>query len=425
MRLLWLNAFVALFLSQSVFANTQQAKGHLLAVGGSLTASNAEIYQRFIALAGGAERARIGILPAASGKPAKYSDWFKDDLVRYGLKPEQIEIIPIAVKDEKKTEADESKWIANAQDKTLAEKVKGYTGIWFLGGDQMRITQALLANGEPTPVLKAMHQAYQQGAVIGGTSAGAAMMSDVMIASGDSMGALTQGFTSNYENMNEQESGPVFATQGLGFFQQGVIDQHFDRKARLGRLIVVNQQFKVKYPLGFGIDENSGFVYSAAKNSIEAVGYGGITVVDLRESSHKTLGTQPNRYSAWQKIRISFLQGGDKLILDSMEFKVNEKKYDTVGYEYMEVPNPYNNGIFSRNPNYKDLITYDLVDNKLANEVTSLSFAPDGTGFEARFYQDKLTTGWWNYIDGLRDNYSAVNVLLDITPIKVSVERMQ
>jgi len=155
------------------------------------------------------------------------------------------------------------------------------------------------------------------------------------------------------------------------------------------------------------------------------VGYGGITVVDLRESSHKTLGTEPNRYSAWQKIRISFLQGGDQLMLDSMEFKVNEKKYDTVGYEYMEVPNPYNNGIFSRNPNYKDLITYDLVDNKLANEVTSLSFAPDGTGFEARFYQDKLTTGWWNYIDGLRDNYSAVNVLLDITPIKVSVERMQ
>lgn len=396
------------------------AQGHLFAVGGSLTSSNADVYNRFIELAGGSENARIGILPAASGKPVKYSNWFKEDLVRYGLNESQIELIPIAVKDEKKTEADESTWINNASDTELAETVEGYTGIWFLGGDQTRITQALLPGGEQSAVLKAMFKAYEDGAVIGGTSAGAAMMSDVMIASGDSMGALTQGFTDTYENMDEQESGAVYATDGLNFFKGGVVDQHFDRKSRLGRLIVVNQQFKDQYPLGFGIDENSGFIFSAATNSIEAIGYGGVTIVDLRESSHDKVG----EYSSWKNIRLSFLQGGDQYSLTDGTFTINDKKYDTVGYEYINVPNPYHNGLFTRNPNYKDLITYDLVDNKSADEAFSVSFGPNGVGFETRFHQDEKTTGWWNYLDGLRDNYSAVNVLMDITPVRVTVDKL-
>ena len=296
--------------------------------------------------------------------------------------------------------------------------MENYTGIWFLGGDQTRITQALIPEGKESLVYKALHKAYDNGAVIAGTSAGAAMMSDVMIASGDSMGALTQGFTDTYESMDEQESGAVYATQGMNFFDKGVIDQHFDRKARLGRLIVVNEEFKQKYPMGFGIDENSGMVYSEKSNTIEAIGYGAVTVVDLRESTHSNVGD----YQSWKNIRISVLQGGDQLDLNSFEFKANDKKYDTVGYEYMNVPNPFNNGIFTRNPNYKDFITYDLVDNEASQEAVSLSFNEDGIGFRARFHQDEKSTGWWNYLDGLRDNYSAFNVLLDIEPVTVSVE---
>ena len=399
-----------------VLADNQDSNGKLLAVGGALTASNAEVYKKFIELAGG-DKARIGILPAASGKPTKYSNWFRDDLVRYGLDASQIEIIPIAVKDESKTDINEAAWITNASSPSLAKTVTGYTGFWFLGGDQTLITQALMPEGEESLVLAAIRKAYQQGAVVAGTSAGAAMMSEIMIASGDSMGALIQGFTDEYGSMEEQESGAVYATEGLGFFNEGVIDQHFDRKARLGRLVVVNDHFKDRAPLGFGIDENSAMVYDAKTRTIEAVGYGGVTVVDMRESTTESLYGFPK----FTGIRLSFLQSGDKYNLSTDEFAVNEKKYDTVGYEYIEVEEPTHSGVFARNPNYKDLITYDLVDNKLASEVFSYTLNRDGFGYITRFYQDDKTTGWWNYLDGLRDNYSAIRVLMDIAPAEILV----
>jgi cyanophycinase len=399
-----------------LFANEQTGSGKLLAVGGSLTASNAEVYKKFIELSGG-KNARIGIVPAASGKPTKYSEWFRDDLVRYGLNASQIEIIPIAVKDESKTEVNEAAWITNAYTPSLARTAEKYTGFWFLGGDQTRITQALMPNGEVSPVLAAIRKAYHNGAVVAGTSAGAAMMSEVMIASGDSMGALVQGFTEEYGSMDEQESGAVYATEGLGFFTEGVIDQHFDRKGRLGRLIVVNDHYKETAPLGFGIDENSAMVYDAKTRTIEAVGYGGVTVVDMRESTTESLYGFPK----FTGIRISFLQGGDQYNLATDEFKVNEKKYDTVGYEYIDVEEPTHSGVFARNPNYKDLITYDLVDNKSADEVFSYTLNRDGFGYITRFYQDEKTTGWWNYLDGLRDNYSAIRVLMDIAPAEILV----
>jgi len=409
-------------LSTQGLADESGPQGSLLAVGGALESSNTEVYEAFIELAGGEDKANIGILPAASGKPSKYARLFEEDLIRYGLSGDQVELIPIAVKDDSSTnDLDESTWIGNASDEALAETVAGYTGIWFVGGDQTRITKALLPNGERTPVLNALHSLYNNGGVIGGTSAGAAMMSDVMIASGDSLGALLNGFTEEYGSMDEQESGPVHASSGLGFFSGGVIDQHFDRKARLGRLIAVNHHYRNDYPLGFGIDENSAMIYWASNDTIEAIGYGGVTVVDVRDMNAQTVQGLPH----WTGIRLSFLQGGDRYQLSSDTFTINEKKYDTVGYEYINVPNPMNTGVFSRNPNYKDLISYDLVDNKAATEVVSYDFNADGRGFKVRFYQDDQTTGWWNYLDGLKDNYSAVRVLMDITPVEVTVSELE
>ena len=131
--------FIVCLLHQGVAAQ-ENNNGSLVAVGGALKRSNAAVYQKFIELAGGKTGAKIGILPAASGKPSKYAELFKQDLVYYGVTETNIEIIPIAVKDDKTTDTlDESTWLKNADDPDVSEAIKGYSGIWMTGGDQFSI----------------------------------------------------------------------------------------------------------------------------------------------------------------------------------------------------------------------------------------------------------------------------------------------
>ncbi|MFP3471269.1 hypothetical protein R0J90_14605, partial [Micrococcus sp. SIMBA_144] len=97
--------------------------------------------------------------------------------------PEQIDILPISNHDFKGTEEDESEWTDNKNHPAIAGRILDYDGIWFVGGDQTDITDALL-NGDGTKslALENIWEIYRNGAVLGGTSAGAAIMSDVMIA---------------------------------------------------------------------------------------------------------------------------------------------------------------------------------------------------------------------------------------------------
>jgi len=118
----------------------------------------------------------------------------------------------------------------------------------------------------------AIHRRYAEGIVVGGTSAGAAMMPDVMIIEGDS---------ETNPRMEIVEMGP-----GMGFLPGVVIDQHFLQRGRLGRLLsAVTQQPVV---LGFGIDENTAVVVN--NNQFEVVGEGAVTVVDVAEITHTNLG---------------------------------------------------------------------------------------------------------------------------------------
>lgn len=145
-------SIVAFALAETVYgvAWAGDIQGKLVIVGGGLRANNVDVYGRFIELAGGKEAARIGIVPAASSKPVKNGDKLKSTLVEFGVPAEQIEVIPVAIENDKTTEdVDESTWIENAKDSKLAEKVKGLTGVWFIGGDQTRITKALINEAQP------------------------------------------------------------------------------------------------------------------------------------------------------------------------------------------------------------------------------------------------------------------------------------
>ncbi|GAB2914905.1 cyanophycinase [Rheinheimera gaetbuli] len=400
---------------------TPAATGSLLMVGGALSSSNAEVYQRFIALAGGTSVAKVAVIPAASGQPVKYFNQFRDDMLRYGLTPEQVSLLPVAVADDKSTsEQDESHWRLNAQEQVLADQLDSYTAVWFLGGDQLNITGTLLHDGNETPLLQAVHKLYQRGGVIGGTSAGAAIMSKVMIAAGDSWGALTQGLTDSYNGMQDQENGPLMLSRGLGFFRHGIIDQHFDRKARFGRLIVATEQHKTEFPLGFGIDEDAALVYDAKTGEVQAIGNGTVTLVDV---SHAQRISNPNGYHI-ENVRISVLQGGDKYYTPERSFTPNPLKQATVGHEYLNIAKPVVSGVFSRNTRLKDMLTFDLVDNKGTTEVVSYLMQGEGPGFVLRFSQDEQTRGYWQYLDGLKDNGSAYNVKLNVTPGRFSITEL-
>ncbi|WP_372627750.1 cyanophycinase [Arsukibacterium sp.] len=393
-------------------------KGSLVLVGGALAASNADVHQRFIALAGGELQARIAVIPAASGQPAKYFKQFRKDMQRYGLDEDQMTLFPVAVNDDKSTaDVDESQWRRGATDTQLAEHLSQYTAVWFLGGDQLNITATLAPDGQKSVLLEAIWALYQRGGVIGGTSAGAAMMSDVMIAAGDSWGALTEGTTDSYNGMQDQENGPLMLVKGLGFFPHAIIDQHFDRKARFGRLILATELNKAAFPMGFGIDENTALVYTAANHSVQVIGAGAVTAIDV---SNARRVTNPHGFHI-ENVRISVMQGGDQYNFDTQQFVANPLKHATVGHEYLNLADPVVSGVFSRNTRLKDMLTFDLVDNKGSKQVISYLHQGQGTGFTLRFTQDEYTTGYWQYLDGLLDSGSAFGVKLDIIPTEFTI----
>ncbi|MDX1743928.1 MAG: hypothetical protein R3186_10085 [Ruegeria sp.] len=216
--------------------------------------------------------------------------------------------------------------------------------------------------------------------------------------SGDSYSALTVGFADTYGSSAEQDFGPVWLDTGLGIFEHGVIDQHFDRQARYGRLVATTYKHRDTTPLGFGIEENTALVVTG--NTAEVLGSGGVHVIDAR-------GAERGEDGSYANVRVSFFQQGDGWTFGE-GFVNTSEKYDTIGGdEYFQTPDPAVSGVFSRNATLKHFISYDLVDNASASEVVTYLFNPriSGKGFELRFSQDETTKGYWKALDGQADSY--------------------
>ncbi|MDF3126822.1 cyanophycinase [Rheinheimera sp. 1928-s] len=403
--------------SPFLYAKTQPA-GELMIVGGALASSNKAVYQQFIQSAGGADKARIVVIPAASSQPVKYFRQFQQDLALYGVPEQQVQLLPIAVKDDKSTTEDESLWRNNAADPKLAAQVQQATAVWFLGGDQNHLVDTLRAEGKNSPVLDAIWQLYQSGGIVGGTSAGAAIMSETMIASGSSWTALARAVAKPDTQIDEAADEPLQLRRGLGFFPDGVIDQHFDRRARFGRLIVAVAEQNSASAIGYGVDEDSALFYQAKTRQFQALGSGGVTVIDLRQARKVTnpLGFQ------MENIRLSYLQGGDRYDIQHQQFLPHPDKVKTTGAEYGSNPNPVMSGVFSANTRLKDFITFELTDNKAANQAISYLHQGNGLVFGLTFSKDEKTTGYWQYLDGLKDNSSAHQVRLDIVPGRIQID---
>src|SRR3990167_3045942 len=102
MKMPYLLAF-SLSLGSPLLHAESQPQGQLMIVGGALASSNQAVYQQFIQSAGGKEKARVLVIPAASSQPVKYFRQFQQDLVLYGVPEQQVQLLPIAVKNDKTT----------------------------------------------------------------------------------------------------------------------------------------------------------------------------------------------------------------------------------------------------------------------------------------------------------------------------------
>lgn len=223
--------------------NEGDDRGFIIPIGGGEEKElDPVILSRFVDLSGG-NNANIVIIPTASqleDTGSRYEATFK------GLGAAEVSSIPIASRDD-------------CNNPEFAERCENASGIFITGGNQLRLSTILGG----TDVAQTIRRVNARGVPVAGTSAGASIMSEHMMAGGDA-------------DSSPSEGGAVLAP-GLGLTNAAVIDQHFSERNRLGRLlsaIALNP-----FLLGIGIDEDTS-AFIDPHGVFEVVGSGTVTVVD-------------------------------------------------------------------------------------------------------------------------------------------------
>lgn len=236
--------------------------GVLLAIGGAEDKTRERrILTRVVKEAGG-KKGRIAILATASTLSEtgdRYSDLFDD------LGIGEVDVLPVSTRDDAISGGEE-----------LAKRLDLATGLFLTGGGQLRAMVAFSG----TPLAAAIRRRFADGMMVAGTSAGASLLSEHMIAYGDG------GSTPRQRQ--------VQLSKGLGLAPDAIIDQHFRRRDRLGRLLVA-----ISYnsePLGLGVDEDTAAIF-LPDGTLEVLGSGVVTVVDAAgmrfSDSHHALPGRP------------------------------------------------------------------------------------------------------------------------------------
>lgn len=223
-----------------------QVRGYIVPVGGAEEKmGDVAILRRFAALCGG-EASRIAIIPTASALTdtgSRYEELF------HGFGVKEAKTLPIA----SRTDCERREWL------DLLDEVDG---VFLTGGNQLRLSTTIGG----TEVAKALRRRNAEGMHVAGTSAGAAFLSEHMIAFGRE-GASPRAKI-------------VTLAPGLGLTNRVIIDQHFRQRDRLGRLLTALAYNP--FAIGIGLDENTaGFI--APDETLEVVGGGALTIVDPSE----------------------------------------------------------------------------------------------------------------------------------------------
>jgi cyanophycinase len=398
-----------MFLLGSSPAPGQEApRGHLLIAGGGIKGDNDRLYRTFIDLAGGNERARIGILPTASDALLT-SQRVAGILTELGLRPAQVVIFDITP----------SNAAAQTSNPKVVELILGCSGVFMVGGDQLRITRALVGEGgRDTPALAAIRQVFERGGIVAGNSAGAAVLGEPML----SVSALPDrtidyGFDAlDFGKAPVASQRGLFLSQGFGFFRDGLIDQHFDtyrgRLARLSRALI-----ETGIRRGFGVDEDTALLVRP-DGTAGVIGRGGVAVVDASDASAQD---GPLGYRA-SGIRLSYLGTGDSINLKTGALTVHPGRVPLAPGKEDYDGNELIADIFASSA-VKHAITSGLVDNTSTTQV-GIALRYNGSyshGYRLTFTETERTRGYHGVVDRLA-SYTVLNVRVDIEPISSALE---
>lgn len=226
-------------------------RGYIVPIGGAEgKGKNPAILSRFVELCGG-KGARIMVIPTAS-LLNETGPLYKELFESLGA---NSMCVPVEQRDD-------------CFDKETLRILEAATGIFITGGNQLRLSTILGG----TPVARGIRRLNAQGVHVAGTSAGAAIVCEHMIAGGRS-------------GATPRESGVELAP-GLGLTNRVIIDQHFNQRQRMGRLLAA-LSFN-PFACGLGVDENTaGFI--GPDGNMEVVGKGSVTVVDPADLQHSSM----------------------------------------------------------------------------------------------------------------------------------------
>jgi cyanophycinase len=222
--------------------------GHVIIIGGAEDkVRDRVILSRFASLAGGRD-ATVAVISTASSMGLEAGERYKQVLGELGVP--RVKTIHAVTR-------------AQANDEQAAITIRDATGIFMTGGNQLRLSSTIGG----TRLADAVLDQFRKGAVVAGTSAGASAMSSHMIAFGAS------GATPKHRMAQ--------IAAGLGVLPGVIVDQHFQQRNRLGRLLSLIAQNPSL--LGLGVDEDTAGVVGP-DHIMEVIGRGSITVVDGAES---------------------------------------------------------------------------------------------------------------------------------------------
>ncbi len=253
-------------------------RGFIIPIGGKLLDDS--ILDRFVALAGGSD-ARIAIIPTASSAP-DMGTFYERVFVRHEVARAK------SLNFERRSDCDDSDWLA-----WLGEA----TGIFIAGGNQLKLT-SIIGGTQAARLLRLRNAA---GVPVAGTSAGAAFLSEHMIAYGD------EGDTPH--------AGMVMMCAGLGLTNKVIVDQHFRERDRLGRLLTALAYNP--FALGLGVDEDTA-AFIGPDDIVSVQGTGRVTIIDPADVTSSSIAdAKPGDEVTLVGAKVYVLEAGAKFDLNT------------------------------------------------------------------------------------------------------------
>lgn len=379
--------------------------GSLVIIGGSERFRDRELWEAIVDLAGG-DGAKIAILPTAGGRQVgRICEQVVQAFKRAGA---EAGVVPVVW-----NETDRAVYEA-VVDPELVDMIRASSGVYFVGGSQGRIVDALRdGNGQETPMLAAIRDLYSSGGVIAGTSAGAAIMGHVMYRDAPApLQILRNGVRLGRE-----------LDRGLGFLDPDwFVEQHCLVRGRFARALVAMRSQNIPY--GIGVDENTALVVRRGRQAT-VIGYKGVLIMD---ASAAASDDDLDEFNV-RNVVLSYLDRGDAIDLHTLKVtpaaeKVDETVLDPTAPDF----SPY----YDHRMCYTDVLgnatVAELMGKLIDNtepEAIGLAFnAADAQdqpaeGFEFRFYRGRDSRGWYTESFGGED-YTVLNIHLDIRPIAIA-----